>query len=98
MDIILAQLQVLNKNHIQENQNTSKESDIGASRSENEDKDGNSTKDKKEDIGFHFNSEIITANLSKDKDKVWEDNQIKLDFLANKNMLQKVEIMCPYPP
>lgn len=42
----------------QENQNTSKDSDAGASMLGSKDKDDNSTKDKEEDVGFHINNEI----------------------------------------
>lgn len=54
IDVILAQLQLLNKNPPHENQNNSKDSDEGASGSGSKDKKDNGSKDKEEDAHFHL--------------------------------------------
>lgn len=88
MDAILAQLQLLSKNHPQGGQNNTYKC---PSRSKNKDKENDSFKDEEEDTRSHKIKEII-------KDKILKDIQTKLDALTYKDTLQKARVMRPYPP
>lgn len=70
---------MLTKNQVQENQYTIKNSDVNAFIYGTRNKDVHNTNDNGKDISFHLNLETkTTCETPKDKDKVLEDIQTKL--------------------